>query len=282
MTQQKSVFVNNIEFNNEKPLVIIAGPCAIESREMVMHTAEKLVEISKKLDLPLIFKSSFDKANRTTVTGKRGVGQEEGLKILAEVKEKFGIPVITDIHKPEHVNEVAEVVDMLQIPAFLCRQMDLTEAAAKTGKPVNVKKGQFLAPGNMKTIMDNYIHFGNQNSLQCERGTTFGHNGLVVDFAGFRAMKENGHPIVMDATHAAQIPGGNGTSSGGKREVVADLAKAAISTGIAAVFLEIHPDVENAISDKANQVPLEHAEDLLTQLKQLDDLIKSQKVLDIK
>ncbi|HAG53607.1 MAG TPA: 3-deoxy-8-phosphooctulonate synthase [Alphaproteobacteria bacterium] len=279
---QKSVLVNGIEFNNNKPMVLIAGPCAIESREIVMEAAEELVRITTKLDIPFIFKSSFDKANRTSVQGKRGVGIEEGLKILAEVKEKFGVPIITDIHDPNHVEKVAEVVDMLQIPAFLCRQMDLTEAAAKTGKAVNVKKGQFLAPANMKTIMDNYLDFGNENSLQCERGTTFGHNGLVVDFAGFRTMKENGHPIVMDATHAAQIPGGNGTSSGGKREVVVDLAKAAVATGIAGVFLEVHPDVDNAISDKANQVPLDQAEAFLTQLKQLDDLIKSQPVLDIK
>ncbi|PPR08843.1 MAG: 2-dehydro-3-deoxyphosphooctonate aldolase [Proteobacteria bacterium] len=280
--EQKSVFLGNIEFNNEKPFVLIAGPCAIEDRETVFKAAEELTRITKDLGIPYIFKSSFDKANRTSTEGKRGVGIEEGLKILAEVKETFGVPVITDIHDPNHVEQVAEVVDMLQIPAFLCRQMDLTEAAAKTGKPVNVKKGQFLAPGNMKTIMDNYIGFGNENALQCERGTTFGHNGLVVDFAGFRAMKENGHPIIMDATHAAQIPGGNGTSSGGKREVVVDLAKAALATGVAGVFLEVHPDVENAISDKANQVPLEHAEELITQLKQVDDLIKSQKILNIK
>ena len=262
--------------------MLIAGPCAIEDRETVFKAAEELTRITKDLGIPYIFKSSFDKANRTSTEGKRGVGIEEGLKILAEVKETFGVPVITDIHDPNHVEQVAEVVDMLQIPAFLCRQMDLTEAAAKTGKPVNVKKGQFLAPGNMKTIMDNYIGFGNENALQCERGTTFGHNGLVVDFAGFRAMKENGHPIIMDATHAAQIPGGNGTSSGGKREVVVDLAKAALATGVAGVFLEVHPDVEKAISDKANQVPLEHAEELITQLKQVDDLIKSQKILNIK
>ena len=280
--EQKSVFLGNIEFNNEKPFVLIAGPCAIEDRETVFKAAEELTRITKDLGIPYIFKSSFDKANRTSTEGKRGVGIEEGLKILAEVKETFGVPVITDIHDPNHVEQVAEIVDMLQIPAFLCRQMDLTEAAAKTGKPVNVKKGQFLAPGNMKTIMDNYIGFGNENALQCERGTTFGHNGLVVDFAGFRAMKENGHPIIMDATHAAQIPGGNGTSSGGKREVVVDLAKAALATGVAGVFLEVHPDVENAISDKANQVPLEHAEELITQLKQVDDLIKSQKILNIK
>tara|TARA_Y100000590_G_C15483500_1_gene924921 strand:- start:2 stop:847 length:846 start_codon:yes stop_codon:yes gene_type:complete len=280
--EQKSVFLGNIEFNNEKPFVLIAGPCAIEDRETVFKAAEELTRITKDLGIPYIFKSSFDKANRTSTEGKRGVGIEEGLKILAEVKETFGVPVITDIHDPNHVEQVAEVVDMLQIPAFLCRQMDLTEAAAKTGKPVNVKKGQFLAPGNMKTIMDNYIGFGNENALQCERGTTFGHNGLVVDFAGFRAMKENGHPIIMDATHAAQIPGGNGTSSGGKREVVVDLAKAALATGVAGVFLEVHPDVEKAISDKANQVPLEHAEELITQLKQVDDLIKSQKILNIK
>jgi len=280
---QKSVFVNGIEFNNDKPLAIIAGPCVIESREMIMQTAEELVRITKKLGLGLIFKSSFEKANRSSASSFTGPGIEEGLKILAEVKEKFNIPVITDIHCPEHAEKASKVVDVLQIPAFLSRQSDLAAATAKTGKVVNVKKAQFTAPADMHIILDKYNNDSAEETvMQCERGTCFGHNGLVVDFAGFKAMKASGYPLIMDATHAAQIPGGNGTTSGGKREVVADLAKAAVAIGVAGVFLEIHPDVAVAKCDQPNQFPLQQAEELLTQLKQLDNLIKSQPALDIK
>ena len=281
MTEQRSVFVGDIEFNNEKPFVLIAGPCAIESELIALETAGELKRITDELGIPFVFKSSFDKANRTSSSGERGVGIEEGLRILQKVKDTFNVPVITDIHSPDQADKVAQVVDMLQIPSFLCRQNDLTEAAAKTGITVNVKKGQFLKPSGMHTIMKNYVEFGNNNSLQCERGMTFGPDNLVVDYTGFREMKSNGHPLVMDATHAAQLPGGNGSSSGGKRDVVVDLAKAAIAVGVAAVFLEVHPDVEYAISDKENQVPLDRAEELLTVLKQLDDVVKSQPQINL-
>ena len=282
MTEQRSVFVGeNIEFHNEKPFVLIAGPCAIESEETVMTAAAELKHITDKLGIPFVFKSSFDKANRTSSTGKRGVGIEEGLRILQKVKDTFGIPVITDIHNPEQAAKVAEVADMLQIPSFLCRQNDLTEAAAKTGLPVNVKKGQFLKASGMHTIMNNYVEFGNNNSLQCERGMTFGPDHLVVRFDAFREMKSNGHPLIMDATHSAQLPGGHGDSSGGMREVVIDLAKAAIAVGVAGVFLEVHPNPDEAISDKENQVPLDRAEEMLYVLKQLDDIVKSQPIINL-
>lgn len=282
MTKQTSVFVNDIEFNNEKPLSIIAGPCVIESREMIIQTAEELVRITKKLGIGLIFKSSFTKMNRTSASSFTGPGREEGLKILAEVKEKFGIPVITDVHSPEDVVKAAEVVDVLQIPAFLSRQSDLAEAAAKTGKAINVKKAQFTDPRSMHIVLDKYEQAGAKGKvMQCERGTTFGHGGLVVDYAGFNAMKKSGQPVIMDATHSAQIPGGGGITTGGNREVVTDLAKAAVAVGVAGVFLEIHPDVSVAKCDKPNQLPLQKAEELLTQLKQLDDLVKSQNKIDM-
>lgn len=282
MTEQRSVFVNEtIEFHNDKPFVLIAGPCAIESEETVMTAAAELTRITKKLGIPFVFKSSFIKANRTSIKSDVGIGIEEGLRILQKVKDTFNVPVITDIHEDVSIySRVAEVVDMLQMPAFLCRQTGLTEAAANTGKPVNVKKGQFLAPDTMGVIMDNYDYL-NAPALQCERGVSFGYNNLIVDFAGFREMKSSGHPLILDATHAAQRPGGNGTSSGGKRDVVIDLAKAGIAIGVAGLFLEVHPNPDEAISDKENQVPLDRAEEMLTVLKQLDDLVKSQPAINL-
>lgn len=282
MSEQKSVFIGDIEVNNEKPLIVIAGPCVIESEEMIMQTAEELKRITDKLGIKLIFKSSFEKANRSSPDSFTGPGREEGLKILAKVKERFGIPVITDIHSPEDARVAAEVVDVLQIPAFLCRQTDLAQAAKATGKAINVKKNQAIEGTKFGETLRKYEDDGDDcNVMQCERGMTFGPGALVVDYSRFGVMKDNGHPLIMDATHAAQAPGGAGKTTGGNRQVVVDLARAAVGVGVAGVFLEIHPDVKVAKCDQANQLPLHHAEELLTQLKQIDNLVKSQKPIII-
>lgn len=274
--------VKQVIASNKNPMVLIAGPCAIESEEMVMKTAEKLAEITSKLGIQFIFKSSFDKANRTSQKSKRGVGIDEGLKILAKVREKFGVPVITDVHNENHVEKVAKVVDCLQVPAFLCRQMDLINACAKTGLPTNIKKGQFLAPENMKAVVENFISCGSKNVLQCERGATFGYNNLVSDMRGLEIMKQNQYPVIFDATHSVQCPGGMGTSSGGRREFVEPLARAALSLGIAGVFMEVHPNPAEAISDGPNQIPLERAEELITSLQKLDNFAKENPIIGIK
>lgn len=248
---------------------LIAGPCVIESEENVMLVAKKIKEITDKLDIPFVFKSSFDKANRTSINSFRGPGLEEGLRILNKVKTELNLKVTTDIHEPYQAEEVAKVVDIIQIPAFLCRQTDLLVAAAKTGKTVNVKKAQFLAPWDMKNVVGKIEESGNTDIMLCERGTSFGYNNLVVDMTGLVEMKKFGYPVVFDATHSVQKPGGKGNCTGGNREYVEYLAKAAIAVGADAIFMEVHPDPDNALSDGPNMVKLDELEEILVKLKKV-------------
>lgn len=245
---------------------LIAGPCVIESEEQVLSIAQQMKNITEQLGISYTFKASFDKANRTSINGFRGPGLEEGLRILKKVKTTVGLPICTDIHEPWQAEPVAEIADILQIPAFLCRQTDLLVAAAKTGKCVNIKKAQFLAPWDMKNCLEKVRQSGNQNVMLCERGTSFGYNTLVVDMTGLRVMKEFGVPVIFDATHSVQKPGGNGTSTGGNREYVEYLAKAAVAVGVDGLFMETHPDPDHAKSDGSNMVPLDEMETLLKKL----------------
>jgi 2-dehydro-3-deoxyphosphooctonate aldolase (KDO 8-P synthase) len=262
-------------FGNALPFALIAGPCAMESRDHALFMADKLVRITEKLGVPLVFKSSFDKANRTSASGRRGVGLDAALKVFAEIKSEFGLPVVTDVHEKEQCAAVAEVVDLLQIPAFLCRQTDLLLAAAATQKPVNVKKGQFLAPWDMKNVAAKLVEAGNANVLVTERGVSFGYNTLVTDFRGLAIMAEQiGAPVIFDATHSVQQPGGQGTSSGGQREFVPVLARAAVAVGVAGLFIETHDDPDNAFSDGPNMVPLGEMPALLARLAAFDRLAK--------
>ena len=254
---------------------LIAGPCVIESEEMVMDIAEKLKEICSRLEINLIFKASYDKANRSSIKGFRGVGMSEGLRILKRVKDELGIPVITDVHETWHCKEAAKFVDILQIPAFLCRQTDLLAAAAETGLPVNIKKGQFLAPWDMKNVVKKMEELGNENILLCERGTTFGYNNMVVDMRGLIEMRKLGYPVVFDVTHAVQRPGGAGDSTSGDREYVAPLMRAGLAIGIDAIFAEVHPDPDNAKSDGPNMLKLHELEEILKTAIAIDDLVKS-------
>lgn len=251
---------------SEKRLSLIAGPCVIESEEMVMDIAKRVTEICDRLGIDYCFKASFDKANRTSITSYRGPGIEDGLRILNKVKETYGLKVLTDIHEPWQAEKVAKVVDILQIPAFLCRQTDLLIAAASTGKTVNVKKGQFLSPFDLKPLIAKIESTGNRNIMVCERGTSFGYNNLVVDMTGLVEMQKFGYPVVFDATHSVQKPGGNGTSSGGNREYVEYLAKAAVAVGVDTLFMEVHPNPENALSDGPNMVPLDELESILSRI----------------
>jgi 2-dehydro-3-deoxyphosphooctonate aldolase (KDO 8-P synthase) len=265
-----------VTFGNRLPLALIAGPCAMESRDHALFMAAALKEITQKLGIGLVYKSSFDKANRTSLEGRRGLGLREALPIFAEIKERFGLPVITDVHENDQCAIAAEVVDVLQIPAFLCRQTDLLIAAAKTGKPVNVKKGQFLAPWDMKNVVAKLTGAGNTNVLVTERGASFGYNTLVTDMRSLPIMAEQtGAPVIFDATHSVQQPGGQGTSSGGQREFVPVLARAAVAVGAAGVFVETHDDPANAFSDGPNQVPLKEMEALIRQLMAFDKLSKT-------
>ena len=248
---------------------LIAGPCVIESEENVMLVAKKIKEITDKLDIPFVFKSSFDKANRTSINSFRGPGLEEGLRILNKVKTELNLKVTTDIHEPYQAEEVAKVVDIIQIPAFLCRQTDLLVAAAKTGKTVNVKKAQFLAPWDMKNVVGKLEESGNTDIMLCERGTSFGYNNLVVDMTGLVEMKKFGYQVVFDATHSVQKPGGKGNCTGGNREYVEYLAKAAIAVGADVIFMEVHPDPDNALSDGPNMVKLDELEEILVKLKKV-------------
>ena len=275
INQIKTVQVGNFKIANNLPLVIIAGPCVLESRDHAFEMASKLKEITGKLGISLIFKSSYDKANRTSIEGDRGIGLEESLPIFAEIREKLQLPVITDVHLPEHCAIVAKVVDVLQIPAFLCRQTDLLIAAAKTGKPLNIKKGQFLAPWDMKNVVKKVESAGSHNIMLCERGASFGYNTLVSDMRAIPYLAQTGYPVVFDATHSVQQPGGHGTKTGGQREFVEVLARAAVSVGVAAVFLETHQDPDNAPSDGPNMVPLHKMEALLKTLKAFDAMAKS-------
>ena len=258
----------------EHPLFLIAGPCVIESREAALAVANRLQQISEDLDLLVVFKSSFDKANRTAGSSFRGPGLDEGLEILAEVRTETGLLVLTDIHLPDQAQPVADVVDVLQIPAFLGRQTDLLQAAAKTGKPINIKKGQFVAPAEMKAVVEKVQSAGDPAVMLCERGTTFGYHNLVVDMRALEIMAETKCPVVFDATHSVQLPGGRGNQSDGQREYVPVLARAAVAVGIAGLFLEVHPDPDQAMSDGPNAWPLGMLEELLRGLLALDGVAK--------
>ena len=259
------------------PLFLIAGPCVVESRQLALDTAGQLKEIAESLGIPFIYKSSFDKANRSSGTSYRGPGIDAGLKILGEVKAQIGVPVLTDIHEVGEIATVAAVVDVLQTPAFLCRQTDFIHAAASAGKPVNIKKGQFLAPGDMKNVVDKAREAsGQDNIMVCERGVSFGYNNLVSDMRSLAIMRDTGCPVVFDATHSVQLPGGQGTKSGGQREFVPVLARAAVAVGIAGLFMETHPDPEKALSDGPNAWPLPKIKQLLVTLQAIDRLVKQQ------
>lgn len=260
---------------NDQPLTILAGPCAMESRDHALMTAERLKEISERVGLNLIYKTSFDKANRTSIRSARGLGLDKALPIFEEIQSQVGLPCVTDIHTAEQARDVGTVVDVLQIPAFLCRQTDLLVAAAQTNRVINVKKGQFLAPWDMKNVLNKLIEAGNSNVMACERGASFGYNTLVTDFRGLPIMKSFGGPVVFDATHSVQQPGGQGGTSGGQREFVPPLARAAASIGIAAIFMETHPDPDNAPSDGPNMIPMDRFEGLLEDIKKFDDLAKA-------
>jgi len=263
------------EVGLDRPLFLIAGPCVVESREMALDTAGKLKEIAAAVGVPFIYKSSYDKANRSSSKSFRGLGMDTGLQILAEVRKQIGVPVLTDVHAEDEIAAAAEVVDVLQTPAFLCRQTDFIRASAMSGKPVNIKKGQFLAPGDMKNVVDKAREAsGKDNIMVCERGASFGYNNLVSDMRSLAIMRDTRCPVVFDATHSVQLPGGQGTSSGGQREFVPVLARAAVATGVAGVFMETHPNPEKALSDGPNAWPLHLMKPLLETLKALDELVK--------
>ena len=279
-TPQKAVTVGSVTFANTAPFALIAGPCQIESREHALKIAAFLAETAKAAGVPFVFKASYDKANRTSLKGVRGVGIEAGLAILAEIRDTFGCPVLTDVHDIEQTRRAGEVVDILQIPAFLCRQTDLLIAAGETGKAVNVKKGQFLAPWDMQNVADKVASTGNERILLTDRGTSFGYGALITDFRGLPTMAETGWPVVFDATHSVQEPGGRGTSSGGKRAFAPALARAAVAVGCAAVFVEAHDDPDRAPSDGPNMLPLPWVAPLLADLKALDAVAKRRSLTD--
>lgn len=275
---QHHISLRNITIGNDLPFTLIAGPCQMESREHALETAGTLKEMCDTLGIPLIYKTSFDKANRTSLRGKRGIGLEKALPIFQEIRDTIGCPVITDVHTAEQCSVLASSVDMLQIPAFLCRQTDLLIAAAKTGLPINVKKGQFLAPWDMKNVADKLIESGNKDVLLCERGISFGYNRLIVDMRSFPIMAQTGQPVVFDATHSVQEPGGQGSSSGGNRAFAPVLARAAMAIGVAAVFMETHEDPDNAPSDGPNMIYLKDMPSILEELKTLDTFTKKNPV----
>ena len=274
--QHRHVHIGNLTLGNDRPVALIAGPCALESRAHALEMSHALVEMTAKLGLGLIYKTSFDKANRTSIDSARGMGLEASLPILAEVRETYGCAVLTDVHAPEQCAAVAEAVDVLQIPAFLCRQTDLLVAAAETGRAINIKKGQFLAPWDMKNVARKVSAAGNDNILLCERGVSFGYNTLVNDMRALPIMAETGYPVVFDATHSVQQPGGQGTKTGGERRFVPTLARAACAIGVAAVFMETHQDPDNAPSDGPNMVRLKDMPALLEVMIEFDRLAKAQ------
>jgi len=276
----------DFEVGLDRPLFLIAGPCVIESQELALETAGQLKEMTTALGISFIYKSSYDKANRSSGKSFRGLGLDQGLKILAEVKRQIGVPVLTDVHEVDEISSVASVVDVLQTPAFLCRQTDFIRAVAQSGKPVNIKKGQFLAPHDMKNVMDKAREAAREAGLSedrfmaCERGVSFGYNNLVSDMRSLAIMRETACPVVFDATHSVQLPGGQGTSSGGQREFVPVLARAAVAVGIAGLFMETHPNPAQAMSDGPNAVPLQRMKELLVTLNALDELVKQQTFLE--
>ncbi len=281
MASPQTVAVGNLEIANDRPLTVIAGPCQLESRQHAHDMCGALVEITRGLGLGLIYKTSYDKANRTSLSGQRGLGLEASLPIFAEMRETYGCPVLTDVHSEAQCEAVAPAVDVLQIPAFLCRQTDLLIAAAKTGKVINVKKGQFLAPWDMVNVISKITESGNNQVLVTERGASFGYNTLVSDMRALPILADTGFPVVFDATHSVQQPGGLGGSSGGQREFVPVLARAAVAIGVAAVFLETHEDPDNAPSDGPNMIPLKHLGDILETLSEFDRVAKQRPVAAI-
>lgn len=272
---KKQINIQNINISNDLPFTLIAGPCVLESRQHALEMSLAIKEVTDQLNIPFIYKTSFDKANRTSIHGVRGMGMKDSLPILAEVREKIGCPIITDVHSSEQCSPVAEVVDILQIPAFLCRQTDLLKAAAETGKAINIKKGQFLAPWDMANVVKKMESFGCHQLMLCERGASFGYNTLVSDMRSLPIMAQFGYPVVFDATHSVQQPGGAGASSGGERQFVPILARAAVSVGVAAVFIETHEDPDRAPSDGPNMVRLQDLPQLLSELKEFDRLAKT-------
>ena len=278
MTQPRHVTIGDIEIGNDLPLVMIAGPCVMESRDHALDMSGRLAEMAKDLGVGLIYKTSYDKANRTSATGERGVGLDDALSVFADIKKETGLPVLTDVHEPDHCARVAEAVDVLQIPAFLCRQTDLLVAAAKTGKAINVKKGQFLAPWDMANVVAKIEAAGNTNVMVCERGASFGYNTLISDMRALPILAKTGCPVVFDATHSVQQPGGQGTSSGGQREFAPVLARAAVAVGVAAVFMETHQDPDKAPSDGPNMIPIDQLPEIVETLLELDRLAKARPV----
>jgi 2-dehydro-3-deoxyphosphooctonate aldolase (KDO 8-P synthase) len=269
----REITIGDTRLGGNNPLFIVAGPCVIENEDVIFYTAERLKEICCGLGLPLLFKSSYDKANRTSLSSFRGPGIEKGLKILSDVRERFKIPVISDIHSVEEVKPASQVLDALQIPAFLSRQTDLILSASHTGKPVNIKKGQFLAPWDVKNIIEKFTSTGNQNLFITERGTSFGYNNLVVDFRGVSIMRSFGYPVLFDVTHSLQLPGGQGSSSGGQREFADLLARAAVAAGVDGIFMEVHPDPDRALCDGPNMVPIDSVRNLLKTIKDIHTVV---------
>ncbi len=270
-----TVRIGNIEIGPDKPLLIIAGPCVIESWELIFNTASALKDLSRQLGFPFVFKSSYDKANRTSIDSYRGPGLEAGLKMLGEIKNKLGLPVLSDVHDESQCAAAGDVLDVLQIPAFLCRQTDVVVAAAKTGKAVNIKKGQFVAPHDIAHSINKSVQSGNPNVFVTERGTTFGYNNLVVDFRSIPMIQALGYPVIFDATHSVQLPGGGGTVSSGQRQYVPTLARAAVAAGCQGLFMEVHPNPDVALSDGPNQVPLAQVKDLIQQCLKLHAVTQS-------
>ena len=270
-----NIQISELTIGNDRPFTLIAGPCALESRDHAFEMCGALHELAVNLDIPFIYKTSFDKANRTSVTSQRGIGMDQALPIFEELRNHYGVPVITDVHLPDQCTDVAKVVDVLQIPAFLCRQTDLLLAAGETGAAINVKKGQFMAPWDMARVAEKIAATGNENIMLCERGASFGYNNLVADMRSLPIMAQTGYPVIFDATHSVQQPGGQGASTGGDRDMVPVLARAAMAVGCAGLFMEVHDDPDNAPSDGPNMVRLSDAPAILEKLKALDRLIKN-------
>jgi 2-dehydro-3-deoxyphosphooctonate aldolase (KDO 8-P synthase) len=271
-----------VEVGADRPLFLIAGPCVVETETLAVETAGKLLEITRRLRIPFVFKSSFDKANRSSLKSYRGPGMEEGLRVLESVRRQLGVPVLTDVHEDSPLGEVAAVVDVLQTPAFLCRQTNFIVNVARQGKPVNIKKGQFLSPWEMSNVIAKAESTGNPGIMVCERGFSFGYNNLVTDMRSLAVLRETGRPVVFDATHSVQLPGAKGSASGGQREFVPVLARAAVAAGVAGVFMETHPDPDQALSDGPNAWPLHLMENLLTTLVELDRVVKRQPPVELK
>ena len=268
----KEIDIGGAKIGGGNPPLIIAGPCVIENEEVTFHTAKTLKEICERVGLGFVFKSSFDKANRTSISAFRGPGLDRGLRILDDIKKKLGVPIISDIHTSQEAAPAGEVLDAIQIPAFLCRQTSLIVSAGNTGKPVNIKKGQFLAPWDMKNTVDKFLSTGNEKLMLTERGTTFGYNNLVVDFRALPIMRGFGYPVIFDVTHSLQLPGGQGTESGGQRQFAEAFAKAAVAVGVDGLFMEVHPDPDNALCDGPNMIKLDSVEELLVRIKKLHEL----------